>query len=111
MSEAVLIQILIGVQALLLALIGIFAPIMVRRLGHVRKDASETKEQVVNHHKSNMREDMDKHSDTLNHVRGDLTRFMTSTTHMMHDLLELGTENRRRIISLEDTEISERKRT
>lgn len=110
MSEDVLIAIVGAISAGNVALIAVFAPIIARKLHRthaeveaVKDDTAATKDQVVNHHQTNFREDVDE-------IKNDMSRFMRSTTHMLHDLLELGSENRQRIIALEDTEISERKR-
>ena len=72
MSEAVLIALIGGVQAITLAVLGILA----KRVGNVRRDTAATRDQVVNHHDTNFREENDsRHGETLGlfrEVRRDL---------------------------------------
>lgn len=59
MSEAVLIALIGGVQAITLGVLGILA----KRVGNVRRDTTATREQVVNHHDTNFREENDSRHD------------------------------------------------
>lgn len=59
MSEAVLIALIGGVQAVTLGVLGILA----KRVGNVRRDTTATREQVVNHHETNFREENDSRHD------------------------------------------------
>lgn len=50
-----------GVQAIMLAILGIIA----KRVGKVRRDTTATREQVVNHHDTNFRDENDsRHAET-----------------------------------------------
>lgn len=72
MSEAVLIALIGGVQAATVGVLGILA----KRVGNVRRDTAATRDQVVNHHDTNFREENDsRHDETLGlfrEVRRDL---------------------------------------
>ncbi|WP_341934711.1 hypothetical protein MRBLWO14_000283 [Microbacterium sp. LWO14-1.2] len=73
MSEAVLIALIGGVQAVTLGVLGILA----KRVGSVRRDTSAvredtaaTREQVVNHHTTNLRVENDsRHAETAGWFR------------------------------------------
>lgn len=70
MSDAVLIAGITGIQAITIALLGILA----KRVGNVRRDTTATREQVVNHHETNFREENDsRHDETRGWFR-DLRR-------------------------------------
>ena len=66
MSEAVLIALIGGVQAITLGVLGILA----KRVGNVRRDTAATRDQVVNHHDTNFREENDsRHDETRSWFR------------------------------------------
>lgn len=61
MSDLVVIALITAVQAVTLAVLGILA----KRVGNVRRDTTATREQVVNDHTTNLREENDgRHAET-----------------------------------------------
>lgn len=70
MSDPVLIAIVGCIQAVTVAIVGVLAV----RIGKVRRDTTATREQVVNHHETNFREENDsRHAETRGWFR-DLRR-------------------------------------
>ncbi|WP_341935508.1 hypothetical protein MRBLWO14_001160 [Microbacterium sp. LWO14-1.2] len=70
MSESIALALIAGTQAILVAVIGVLGV----RIGKVRRDTTATREQVVNHHETNFREENDsRHDETRGWFR-DLRR-------------------------------------
>lgn len=116
--ELVIVALIGFAQAVTLTILGF----LFKRLDKVKKDTEATKDQIVNHHPTqpNFREESDRrHDETkrwfsglaklIRTVESSLNTRMHDVEKAVTDLVELGTENRQRIIHLEDTDRLERK--
>lgn len=97
MSEAVLVAIITGVQAVTLGVLGILA----KRIGNVRRDTTATREQVVNDHTTNLREENDgRHAETTGWFR-ELRRDLGGIREEMRGLRSDDRALSRRVTKLE----------
>lgn len=92
MSETFWTSVVVAVQAVTLALLGLQS----KQLGNVKRDARATKEQVVNDHSTNLREEQDRrHRETQ--------RALAWIGQRMGWLTDMAIGNRSRIRDLENT--------
>jgi len=104
-SEPVLIALIGCTQAVLVALVSVLAV----RVGRVQRDAAATREQVVNDHSTNMREENDtRHNETRSWFR-DLRRDIGGIREELRGLRSTDRALDKRIQQLEEIEITEGK--
>lgn len=117
--EVVLVAIIGFAQAVTLAILGIVSS----KLQSIKKDASATRDQIVNHHPKtpNFRDENDRrHAETRRWFAGLVSRItsmesafnsrLDNVEGYITELIQLGGENRDRIKSLENTERVENER-
>lgn len=109
MSEAVLVALIAAVQATTLGVLGILA----KRVGNVRRDTTATREQVVNDHTTNFREENDsRHAETrgwFDELRGMWAAVVRDIGGIRHDIRGLRDDDRaleQRIARIEQKETS-----
>lgn len=113
MDTEVLVAIVGAAQAVTLGVLGLLGA----RLSKVQRDASATRDQIVNHHPKtpNFRDENDKrHAETkrwfnglwlkINSMETAFNTRLDNVESYVTELIQLGGENRDRIKSLEDTE-------
>lgn len=119
MDPIVVVAVIGFIQAVTLVLLSW----LLARVGRVKKDAAETKEQIVNHHpkQPNYREQQDaRHEETrkwfltlfkkIGTVEKELHKRIDNVNETANELLTGFIENRERIESLEDTTSKGKKR-
>ena len=99
MGEPVWIALIVAAQSVMVAMIGVMATV----LGKVRKDTRSTRDNVVNDHDTNMREENDVRHEQVRKALLWLGGIAQETSYNVSMLKAYGRENRVRIEGIEDT--------
>jgi hypothetical protein len=110
-TEQVALSLIGFAQAATLGIIGIAALIVRAKLAKLEKPLNQVKHHVVNDHSTNMRDEADERHEQNSKTLASIQLAQANTERMQLEqgtaldrLLDLGAENRRRIIALEITE-------
>lgn len=105
MSEQVMLSLIGAGQAIFLAVLGIISVYVTYKLKRLQASQEAVKEQVVNHHSTNLRVEADDRHTENRKMLSSIKLEQVRQGRAIQTLIEFGQENRRRISSLEETEI------